>query len=181
MLAPERILDFWFDEIKPQQWYTIDPELDQEIEKKFSSTLTRAKLGECFEWRETPQGRLAEIILLDQLPRNIHRDSHLAFEADPMALVLAQEAHRIDIKKDLLAVQIPFLYMPYMHSESQAIHQIAARLFSEISELSNHLDYELKHKVIIDRFGRYPHRNNAMGRQSSCEELQFLLEPGSSF
>ncbi len=131
-------------------------------------------------WRDTPHGRLAEIIVLDQFSRNIHRDTPLAFAADPLALALAQEAVRVDAQRDLPLQQKSFLYMPFMHSESPLIHEQAVVLFGEPG-LENSLEFELRHKAIIDRFGRYPHRNAVMGRASTPEEIVFLKAPNSSF
>jgi len=131
-------------------------------------------------WRDTPGGRLAEIIVLDQFSRNIHRDTPLAFAADPLALALAQEAVRVEARRDLPLQQKSFLYMPFMHSESPLIHEQAVALFSEPG-LENSLEFELRHKAIIDRFGRYPHRNAVLGRTSTPEEIAFLESPGSSF
>ena len=129
---------------------------------------------------DTPQGRLAEIILLDQFCRNIHRDTPQAFASDPLALALAQEAVAHGADTELKAKQVPFLFMPYMHSESKKIHEIAMILFSREAAAGN-LEFERRHKVIIDQFGRYPHRNEILGRESTPEEVEFLSQPGSSF
>jgi len=118
--------------------------------------------------------------VLDQFSRNIFRGSAEAFAADGMALALAQEALRSGAADELEPRQRAFLYMPYMHSESTLIHTQALQLFSAPG-LENNLDFELKHKTIIDKFGRYPHRNIALGRESTAAELAFLQEPGSSF
>jgi uncharacterized protein (DUF924 family) len=136
--------------------------------------------AELFEWRSSPAGRLAEIIVLDQFSRNLFRDDARAFAADPLALALAQEAVAAGADLALTKVERSFLYMPYMHSESRAIHVVAERLFREKAPEYNH-EFELRHKAIIDRFGRYPHRNATLGRESTPEELAFLTEPGSSF
>ena len=133
-----------------------------------------------FEWRASAKGRLAEIILLDQFSRNIHRDSALAFANDALALALAQEAVANKCEHELTPVENSFLYMPYMHSESLMIHEQAVELYKN-NGLENNYQYELKHKVIIERFGRYPHRNKLLGRESTPEEIEFLNQPGSSF
>lgn len=179
-ITADHILTFWFEEITPKSWWSKDAALDAQIKHRFEGVLTQAKRGELSHWRITPQGRLAEIIVLDQFSRNIYRDTPAAFEADPIALVLAQEAvaHQADLA--LKPKQVPFLFMPYMHSESALIHQVAVKLFKREAALAN-LDFELSHKAIIDRFGRYPHRNTILGRNSTPEELAFLTEPGSSF
>ena len=139
-----------------------------------------ASQGELAGWRGSAGGRLAEIIVLDQFSRNIYREEVRAFARDGMALILAQEAVRAGIDKDLTDAQRPFLYMPYMHSESALIHEHAVELFASLGNESN-LRFELRHKAIIDRFGRYPHRNLILGRPSTPQEEKFLSEPGSRF
>ena len=129
---------------------------------------------ECFQ---NAQKHLAEIIVLDQFSRNIYRNTVKAFSQDPQALCLAQRAIELGFDKKLPDSQAAFIYMPFMHSESKVIHQQAEQLFKGMTNY----EFELKHKVIIDRFGRYPHRNKVLGRESTAEELQFLTEPNSSF
>jgi uncharacterized protein (DUF924 family) len=120
------------------------------------------------------------VIVLDQFSRNLHRGDARAFENDAMALALAQEAVAAGADQGLSPDERGFLYMPYMHSESRLIHEVAERLFAEGASELNH-EFELKHKAIIDRFGRYPHRNAVLGRASTPEEQAFLTKPGSSF
>ncbi|WP_407333332.1 DUF924 family protein [Enterovibrio sp. 27052020O] len=175
-----KVLTFWFEELTPNQCFAKDEKIDRLIESRFSSLLEEASRGECFGWREEPEGRLAEIIVLDQFSRNIYRDTPKAFSQDSMALALAQEAVSLGIDRELPPVQRSFLYMPYMHSESKLIHEEALNLFNQ-SGLENNYDFEVRHKAIIDRFGRYPHRNVILGRQSTPEEIEFLKQPGSGF
>lgn len=177
--GPDKILNFWFEEIAPKAWWVKDAEFDALIRSRFAATLAQAKRGELYHWRGTAGGRLAEILVLDQFSRNIHRDTPAAFEADPMALVLAQEAIALGVDEALPQGQVAFLYMPYMHSESAIIHEVALRLFGR--NASGNLEFERRHKDIIDRFGRYPHRNAILGRESTEEELAFLRQPGSGF
>ena len=179
-MTHETILEFWFREIETSQWWKSDPEFDRLINERFSEVHAKAVRCELFEWRRTPEGRLAEIIVLDQFSRNIYRNTRLAFANDAMALALAQEAVSSGADSALGQEQKNFLYMPYMHSESRLIHEEAARLFLA-NGVQNSYDFELRHKAIIDRFGRYPHRNDILGRQSSPEEIDFLALPGSSF
>jgi len=174
------VIDFWFEELSEADWWRVDPTLDEHIAALFKPLLLSARRGELFLWRECARGRLAEIIVLDQFSRNIFRGSAEAFAADGMALALAQEALRSGAADELEPRQRAFLYMPYMHSESTLIHTQALQLFSAPG-LENNLDFELKHKAIIDKFSRYPHRNIALGRESTAAELAFLQEPGSSF
>uniref|UniRef100_UPI00404896CB DUF924 family protein n=1 Tax=Shewanella baltica TaxID=62322 RepID=UPI00404896CB len=176
----EQVLTFWFEEIEPKLWWIKDVEFDAQINQRFGDVLVQAKRGELSHWRVTPQGRLAEIIVLDQFSRNIYRDTPAAFEADAIALVLAQEAVAQQVDLALKPKQVPFLFMPYMHSESPMIHQVAVKLFNREAAMAN-LAFELRHKAIIDRFGHYPHRNAILGRESTAEEIAFLREPGSSF
>lgn len=176
----QEVLRFWFEEIEPKQWWIADPLFDRTIATRFAALHQSAAKGECFAWRKEPKGRLAEIIVLDQFSRNVHRGTPMAFAQDPMALALAQEAVASQAQQQLSNVECSFLYMPFMHSESRMIHEVAEQLFRDNGITSNH-DFELKHKAIVDRFGRYPHRNAILGRNSSAEELEFLKQPGSSF
>ena len=178
--SPEDVLVFWFEEIEPRQWFRKDADFDALLDERFGELQQAACKGELWYWRDTPRGRLAEIILLDQMSRNIHRGSPLAFAADPMALTLAQEAVRVAADQQLEVMQRVFLYMPYMHSESLRIHQLAMTLFDQAGMESN-LHFEIRHKQIIEQFGRYPHRNEILGRSSTAAELEFLKQPGSSF
>ncbi|MDE2452817.1 MAG: DUF924 domain-containing protein [Burkholderiales bacterium] len=175
-----QVLDFWFSEIQPAQWWRADPAFDELIRTRFGALHESALAGELFGWRVSAPGRLAEVIVLDQFSRNLHRGTARAFAADPMALALAQEAVAAGADRALPAVQRAFLYLPYMHSESRLIHVLAEQLLRGEGLEDNH-DSELRHKAIIDRFGRYPHRNAALGRVSTAEEIAFLREPGSSF
>ncbi|HVC28125.1 MAG TPA: DUF924 family protein [Gammaproteobacteria bacterium] len=174
------VVSFWFDELSPKQQFAKDEKLDALIQQRFGGTHQIASRGELFEWRDTPEGRLAEIIVLDQFSRNLFRDRRQAFACDGMALVLAQEAIHAGADQSLPATRKAFLYMPYMHSESPRIHQLAVQLFSQPGMEFN-LKFELKHKAIIDRFGRFPHRNVALGRVSTAEETEFLSRSDSSF
>lgn len=178
--SPDSVLHFWFEELEPADWWKKSPALDRRIAALFEPTLTAAARCELFAWRETPQGRLAEVIVLDQFSRNVYRDTALAFTNDALALALAQEAVALGWDRPLPVERRAFLYLPYMHSESALIHEVALRLF-DTPGLENNLDFERRHKAIIDRFGRYPHRNAVLGRPSTAEELVFLEEPGSAF
>lgn len=177
---PDDILRFWFDEIAPAQWWKVDPAFDAAIAQRFGALHAAAVQGELFEWRKDADGRLAEVIVLDQFSRNIHRGTPGAFAADPMALALAQEAVAGGYDLRLAPERRVFLYMPCMHSESRRVHEEAERLFTALG-IQDNLDFERRHRAIIERFGRYPHRNAILGRTSSAEELAFLQTPGSSF
>lgn len=177
---PDDILRFWFEEITPAQWWKVDPAFDAMIAQRFGALHAAAVQGELFGWRGDAAGRLAEVIVLDQFSRNIHRGTPGAFAADPMALVLAQEAVAVGHDLQLPPERRVFLYMPFMHSESRRVHEEAERLFIALG-IQDNLDFERRHKAIVDRFGRYPHRNAILGRASSAEEIAFLETPGSSF
>ena len=176
----QEILKFWFEEIEPAQWWKKDENFDRMIVDQFSEVHRRATRCELFEWRKTAQGRLAEIIVLDQFSRNMFRGSPLSFAYDPLALALAQEAIAAGADQSLNQAERSFLYMPFMHSESLKIHEIAVELFRQNGN-PNNLDFEFRHKAIIERFGRYPHRNDILGRVSTEEEIEFLKQPGSGF
>lgn len=176
----KEVLKFWFEEVQPKQWFKKDRGFDRLITEKFAETHAGAARCELYSWRETPEGRLAEIIVLDQFSRNMFRGSKEAFANDRMALVLAQEAVALKIDEQLASFQRGFIYLPYMHSESLIIHQAAEKIYRRHGVQSS-LEWELKHKAIIERFGRYPHRNEILGRTSTREELEFLQQPNSSF
>lgn len=174
------ILEFWFEDIDPKMWWASSPDFDEDIRVKFLPTHEKAVRGELYSWRTNPKGRLAEIIVLDQFSRNIFRNSPQAFSNDVVALVLAQEAIACNAHLHLNAIERSFLYLPFMHSESRLIHEAAEKLYLDNGLQSNY-EFELKHKAIIDRFGRYPHRNEILGRTSTGEEIEFLKQPGSRF
>ena len=176
----EAIIDFWFKEIGPKFWWKKDSEFDRLIADRFLNIHNAATKCELYVWRNCPLGRLAEVIVLDQFSRNIYRGTPLSFAYDPLALALAQEAINAKTNQSLGPDQKAFLYMPFMHSESPAIHELAVELFKEPG-LESNLKFEIQHKAIIDRFGRYPHRNEILGRQSTEAEISFLKEVGSSF
>ena len=174
------VLRFWFDEATPQQWFAKDAAFDAAIRTRFAALHAQAAQGELWHWRGDAQGRLAEILVLDQFSRNLHRDTPAAFAQDGMALVLAQEALAQGLDAQLEPAQRAFLYMPYMHSESPRVQEESVRLFTALGNPGS-LHFAHAHRDIIARFGRYPHRNAALGRASTADELAFLQQPGSSF
>jgi len=174
------VLHFWFDELDNKARFAKDEALDARMRQRFGAMLQAAAAGELWAWRGTAHGRLAEVIVLDQFSRNIWRGDARSFAQDPQALVLAQELVAGGHDQALTPAQRAFAYMPFMHSESALVHQRAVELFSQPG-LDNELAFELRHKAIIDRFGRYPHRNAILGRASTPNEEAFLAEPGSSF
>lgn len=175
-VTTDEVLRFWYEEAGPERWYVNDPAFDAEIRERFATTYEAAAVGELSGWRDGSQGRLAEVIVLDQFPRNMFRESPRAYLADPIALVLAQEAVRLRLHEELGERRAGIL-MPYMHSESRRVHEEAIELFAGTPSF----DFEVRHKAIIDRFGRYPHRNAALGRESTPAEVEFLAGPDSGF
>jgi len=178
--SADQVLKFWFDDLSPQQWFMQSDQVDTTIRNKFLDTHNKAAAGELDNWRKDARGSLAEIIILDQFSRNLYRITPQAFAQDGMALVLAQEAIGKGFEDDLSKEQVQFLYLPFMHSESLVIHERAVELYTALGQEMN-LEFEMKHKAIIERFGRYPHRNAILGRESTPEEIEFLKGPDSSF
>jgi uncharacterized protein (DUF924 family) len=176
----QEILKFWFEEIQPSQWWVKDEQFDQVIIERFSDIHAKAIRCELYEWRNSAEGRLAEIIVLDQFSRNMFRESPLSFAYDSLALALSQEAVLFGVDKELNSVQRSILYLPFMHSESIEIHKVAISLYQKNGNQSN-LDFEIKHKQIIEKFGRYLHRNKVLGRVSTDKEIEFLKQQGVGF
>lgn len=176
----KQVLDFWFDPNNQPNWFAKSDDFDNQIRTQFNTAWQQAKMGELAHWRTSIKGRLAEIIVLDQFSRNLARDNPDSFAQDGMALVLAQEAIKLPDYHSLDPTWQKFVIMPFMHSESKTIHQQALPLFTALDD-ANTLDFEHRHKAIIDRFGRYPHRNAILERQSTPEEIEFLQQDGSSF
>jgi uncharacterized protein (DUF924 family) len=174
------VIKFWFEEIDPKQRWIKDPKFDALITQRFGSLYKKAANGELKNWRKSAKGSLAEIIILDQFSRNIFRDTPNAFATDALALEASKEAIANGFDKEINTEYLSFLYMPFMHSESKEIHKIAINLFNKAG-IENSYEYELRHKAIIDRFGRYPHRNKILGRESTEEEIEFLKKNGSLF
>lgn len=179
-MAHNLIIDFWFNELSPEQYWKKDPDLDRQIAERFGDYHHAAALGELWSWRSSVEGRLAEIIVLDQFSRNIYRDDPRSFAYDGMALLLAQQLVDLALDSQLPTEKRAFVYLPYMHSESLLIHDQALILFDQ-QGLENNLEFEHRHLAILKRFGRYPHRNEILGRVSTKEELAFLETPGSGF
>jgi uncharacterized protein (DUF924 family) len=177
MVEPETILTFWYDELKPADWWAADPGLDRRIAERFGETHAHLALGEGFAWRVTARGRLAEIIVLDQFSRQLFRGQARAFAQDGMALVLAQEAVAGGFDAALATDEKAFLYMPLMHSESLVVHEAAAPLFAALG--GDYLKAAEGHLDVLRRFGRYPKRNAALGREATPAELAYVAEGGN--
>lgn len=180
LTQPDEVIRFWFEEIEPRQWWVKDPAFDQALRLRFLTLNEHAARCELWHWRASATGRLAEIIVLDQFSRNMFRDQPQAFATDALALCLAQELVASGLDQQLPGKQRTFAYMPFMHSESLVIHDAARPLFEQ-AELAGNLESALRHRAILERFGRYPHRNTILNRVSTPEEIEFLTQPGSSF
>lgn len=181
------ILDFWFgapdsaDFGKPREaWFKADDAFDAEIRRRFEAALDEAHAGSHDGLAATPEGALALTILLDQFPRNIYRGTPRAFAFDPQALAVARQALAAGHDQAVAPFQRTFLYLPFEHSESLADQERSVALFEALGD-ENGLDYAVRHRDIIARFGRFPHRNAILGRESTPEELSFLEQPNSSF
>lgn len=184
--AYEEVLDYWFgpgdtvsDEVR-QRWFKKSEATDRDIRERFGDAVARAGRGELDEWAATPRGRLALVILLDQFTRNIHRERPEAFACDAKAQRLVSEGLGRGDDRELSAAQRAFLYMPLMHAEDFELQNRGVALF-EAAGQGSFADYARRHRDIIERFGRFPHRNAVLGRESTTEELEFLREPGSFF
>ncbi|HAT1609233.1 TPA: DUF924 domain-containing protein [Raoultella planticola] len=173
MSDAREILEFWFHQTPPERWFRSNKDFDQQIRHRFSDVHQAALRGELAEWRESIPGRLAEIIVLDQFSRNLFRDSPLSFAADSMALVLAQELVKQPGFDQLAVERRDFALLPFMHSESPVIHAAALTLYQRYASTRS-LRAETEHKQVIDQFGRYPYRNQALGRRSTPEERRWL-------
>ncbi|MEN9225716.1 MAG: DUF924 family protein [Thermostichus sp. HHBFW_bins_43] len=189
--TPEEILRFWFgDPAEPEygqprpEWFKKDPAFDRRIENLFLPLYEQAAAGQLEPWQGSPSTCLALIVVLDQFPRNMFRNTPRAFATDPLALRAARQAVAQGFDRQLLPVQRWFVYLPFEHSENLADQQQSLQLFRQLeSDPASHnaIDYARRHLEIIEQFGRFPHRNAILGRPSTPEELEFLQQPGSSF
>jgi len=176
----EDVIKFWFVDHGQEDWFGGKAAFDVKLAAGFADTHAAVARGEAWEWRKTPEGRLAEIIVLDQFSRQLYRKSPLAFVNDAMALTLAQEAVAGGHDRAIELGRRTFIYMPYMHSESLIVHEEAQRLFGDIGNVET-LDYEVKHVEVLRRFGRYPRRNEALGRESTPEEIVYMASGQGMF
>ncbi|WP_047865066.1 DUF924 family protein [Rubrobacter aplysinae] len=191
--TPERaseVLSFWFGEaedgiVRPRgAWFQKDEEFDAEISTRFSADHELAAAGELDDWLGTPYGALALVILLDQFPRNLFRGSPRAFETDARARSTARAALDLGHDARVQPVERWFFYLPFEHSEDLEDQRLSLRLFDSLGDDEQSrtvYGYAVRHEEIIDRFGRFPHRNETLGRESTAEEKEFLEQPGSSF
>lgn len=169
----QEVIDFWFSDKSIKHWFLNEPDFDDEIRYHFFGTWKSACRGELYTWRKAPAGRLAEIIVLDQFSRNLNRSSAMAYQQDTLALALSQELIFNADWQNLSVKERAVSLLPWMHSESLMIHEEANRLYAAVGD-SDFIDYESKHRQILTQFGRYPHRNAAMGRTSTSQEKEWL-------
>ncbi len=199
MESPDTILEFWFgsesnDAAVAEQcsslWWSKDPKTDDEIRSRFEPLVLAAESGDLDDWRSSADGRLSLILLTDQFPRNIYRGTPAAFRFDRIALNLCLEGLRTRADRSLRPIRKVFFYLPLEHSEDLEHQRQSVLLFRNLADdvsvalkpvFETYVDYAHRHQVIIERFGRFPHRNSLLGRQSTPEEIGFLEEPGSSF
>jgi uncharacterized protein (DUF924 family) len=188
----QAVLDFWFGapddplhRSPRERWFTKDPAFDAECARRFGDLIEQALAGSLVHWAATPTGALAQIVVLDQLPRNVFRGRARAFAGDARALAAAQAMVTAGDDRALSGVQRQFVYLPFEHAEDLAMQREALRLFAQLERdepaLAGVLHWAQRHHDIVERFGRFPHRNAALGRASSDEELAFLQQPGSGF
>ncbi len=173
MNTPDDVIRFWFVDHGREQWFGGGAEFDAKLAALFRQTHTAVAAGEAWGWRATSEGRLAEIIVLDQFSRQIYRGEARAFASDPMALALAQEAVAGGHDLNVPHVWRMFFYLPYMHSESLVIHAESLRLHEALG-IAEVVEFERAHADVLRRFGRYPRRNAALGRTSTPEELVYI-------
>jgi uncharacterized protein (DUF924 family) len=195
----ETVLEFWFGsnaddgavaKEKSALWWSKSPQVDEEIRQRFENLVAQAGSGELAEWQSTPSGRLALILLTDQFPRNIYHDSPRAFAQDSKALAWCLSGIKSDFDLKLRPIERVFFYLPLEHAESLKHQEQSVKLCRELAEsvvgdqktlFEGYLDYAVRHRDTIARFGRFPHRNKILARKSTPEEIAFLAELGSSF
>jgi uncharacterized protein (DUF924 family) len=194
--SPEDVLSFWFGPpgsaplARAERWFALDPAFDEEVRERFEGLVASAAAGALEAWRESPPGAVALVLVLDQFPRNLYRGSARAFACDAAALDVCLDAQSRGFDRALAPVERWFLYLPLMHAESPAHQQRSVALFEALAAetpppvgdaLAEAADFARRHRDVIARFGRFPHRNGALGRASTPEEIAFLEQPGSSF
>lgn len=188
----QQVLDFWFgaaddpERDRPRrQWFVKDPAFDAVIRARFGVLIDRALAGELARWATTTAGALAQILVLDQFTRNVFRDDARAFAGDARALAAAKALVASGADRMLPGVQRQFAYLPFEHAEDITAQRESLRLFAQLEreapEVGELLPWAQRHHDIVARFGRFPHRNAALGRTGTAEEIGFLQQPGSSF
>jgi uncharacterized protein (DUF924 family) len=191
-IGPQDVLDFWFGApgsaehgTQRKAWFVKDAAFDRTIAERFGATIEQALRGELDAWAATPQGALARIVVLDQFTRNAFRGDRRAFAGDAQALAAASALVGARQDEELSPLMRAFAYLPFEHAEGMAMQDEAVRLFTRLvaaaPELESMLDYAYKHRAVIERFGRFPHRNAILGRRSTAEEEAYVRTPGTGF
>lgn len=181
-ISADAILKFWFEDIEHSRWFRKDAEFDRDLEQRFGELLKQAKSDQLDRWCDTPHGHLALIIVLDQFSRNIHRESPKAFEADPKALRLAVDGIQKRFDEALTLEQRSFFYLPLRHAENLAMQELGLIKTRELNDAGYGSDkYALSHLALIERFGRFPHRNSVLGRSNTAEEELYLKDGKAGF
>ncbi|NHK28690.1 DUF924 family protein [Parvularcula flava] len=175
------VLSFWMEELEPKERFKADPKIDDEIEQRFGSLQRAAGKGEHDDWQSSPGGALALIILLDQFSRNLYRGSARAFANDAKALEIARAAVKAGHDLTVTGDQRAFYYMPWMHAEDMDAQDESVHLFRTRLPGTTSVDFAIRHRDIIEAFGRYPHRNEVLGREMTAEEQTYLDEGGETF
>ncbi|MCC3428302.1 MAG: DUF924 domain-containing protein [Microcoleus sp. PH2017_01_SCD_O_A] len=185
------VLDFWFGRSNSpefgkvqKKWFEKDADFDTEVRSLFLAEYELAASGKLYSWQDSPENCLALIILLDQFPRNMFRENPQAFATDSKALAAAQHAVNNNFDRELLTVQKWFIYLPFEHSENLEHQEKSVELFRQLSgepDSNSVIDFAVRHFKIIERFGRFPHRNQILGRDTTPAEAEFLKQPGSGF
>lgn len=198
-ITPATILDFWFGtepgdtataQAQQKLWWSKNAAVDADIRARFGDLVKTAASGGLADWMQQAYGRLALILLFDQFPRNMYRDTPRAFAHDALARELALAGIAAGTDRGLRAIERVFFYLPLEHSESAALQERSVALFTALAAgvpeadrktFSGYIDYAVRHRDVVHRFGRFPHRNAVLGRTSTAEETAFLKQPGSSF
>ena len=197
--TPEDVLDFWFDQpsaaadVAARQsklWFSKSAANDQLVTERFADTLIAAGAGKLDHWALTPRGQLALIVVLDQFPHHIHRNHGQSFAYDAQSLALAQAMIQSGDAVRVVPIERVFVYLPLEHAESLALQDQSVALYAQLEAKASDaerplfqgfLDYAQQHRDVVARFGRFPHRNELLGRPSTAEEIAFLKQPGSRF
>ncbi|WP_020396052.1 DUF924 family protein [Thiolinea disciformis] len=172
-MTPNTILDFWYSEPMNQHWFNSTPAIDHQLRQQFESLWEHAHHHALDDWQVTPEGCLALCIILDQFPLNMFRGNKKAYSTEQQAVQVTKQAVERGFDKQLAAERVAFLYLPLMHSENLTDQALSVQLF-EAAGLANNAKFARHHQEIIQRFGRFPHRNEALGRISTPEELEYL-------
>ncbi len=180
MCSPEEVVTFWCETLTPEDWFKSTPALDAQIRDRFAATHLALSRDIPAEWRATPEARLAALIVLDQFSRNMYRGSPLAFAADWIALREARLAIEAEADRAIDITRRHFFYLPFVHAEDLGELDRSVAFFEEIRN-AGYLDYAVRHRDVIAQFGRFPHRNAALGRVSTPAEEVYLATPGSGF